>query len=129
LGSTEVMKAKRARFPTIFHATVATRIVVHAHTCALQIVVQDLRASQVWQEIVLFSRQNINCANTKKKTAKFPSKPHKQSSHNPTKAHTYINTHDTTKWSSPVLPSTFVGCLMLPLMWSLNGRNQTSRNW
>ena len=26
LGSTEVMKAKRARFPTIFHATVATRI-------------------------------------------------------------------------------------------------------
>ena len=77
LGSTEVMKAKRARFPTIFHATVATRIVVHAHTCALQIVVQDLRASQVWQEIVLFSRQNINCANTKKKTAKFPSKHHK----------------------------------------------------
>jgi len=49
--------------------------------------VQDLRSSKVWREI-LFSRQNINCADTKKKTATFLSKPHKEDClkpHDPTK--------------------------------------------
>jgi hypothetical protein len=57
------------------------------HTFAIQIVVQDLSASKVWREI-LFSCQNINCADTKKKTAAFPSKPHKEDClkpHDPTK--------------------------------------------